>query len=120
MWLPRRAGSFGISWCAPFMVKRTLHRHRAVFEPKPGAGIQQGASLDFARFYWGGPDTQLTRAREKFMTQSELRRALSKGFECFEIKILPSPQRRPLTRHTQGPSLPRWGLYTHFRAYVQI
>jgi hypothetical protein len=54
------------------------------------------------------------------MTQSELRRALSKGFECFEIKILPSPQRRPLTRHTQGPSLPRWGLYTHFRAYVQI
>jgi hypothetical protein len=53
MWLPRRAGSFGISWCAPFMVKRTLHRHRAVFEPKPGAGIQQGASLLISRAFTG-------------------------------------------------------------------
>ena len=32
--LPRRAGSFGISWCTLSLVKTTLHRHRAGFEPQ--------------------------------------------------------------------------------------
>jgi len=34
VWLPRRAGSFGISWRIHFVVKKTLHRHRAGFEPQ--------------------------------------------------------------------------------------
>jgi hypothetical protein len=34
MWLPRRAGSSGISWRIQPLVKRTLHRHRAGFEPQ--------------------------------------------------------------------------------------
>jgi hypothetical protein len=31
--LSRRAGSSGISWRILFLVKKTLHRHRACFEP---------------------------------------------------------------------------------------
>jgi hypothetical protein len=37
------------------------------------------------RFYWGGRGWMV----------------LPKGYECFELKIRLSPQRRPLTRHTQ-------------------
>jgi hypothetical protein len=32
--LSRRAGSSGVSWKTPSLVKKTLHRHRAGFEPQ--------------------------------------------------------------------------------------
>jgi hypothetical protein len=34
VWLPRRAGSSGISWRIHSLVKKTLYRHRAGFEPQ--------------------------------------------------------------------------------------
>jgi hypothetical protein len=34
VWLPRRAGSSGISWRIHYLVKKSLHRHRAGFEPQ--------------------------------------------------------------------------------------
>ena len=34
VWLPRRAGSSGISWRIYSLVKKTLYRHRAGFEPR--------------------------------------------------------------------------------------
>jgi hypothetical protein len=34
LWLPRRAGSSGILWHIHSLVRKTLHRHRAGFEPQ--------------------------------------------------------------------------------------
>ena len=39
--LPRRAGSFGISWRIHSLVKKTLHRHRAGFEPQRASSFMK-------------------------------------------------------------------------------
>jgi hypothetical protein len=41
VWLPRRAGSSGISWGIHFLVKKTLHRHRAAFEPQRASSFMK-------------------------------------------------------------------------------
>jgi hypothetical protein len=53
-------------------------------------------ALDFVRLCWGGQSARCARACE-----SELRRALHKGYEFFELKILAVSTVAPLTRHTQ-------------------
>jgi hypothetical protein len=41
VWLPRRAGSSGISWRIQSLVKKTLHRHRAGFEPQRASSFMR-------------------------------------------------------------------------------
>jgi hypothetical protein len=41
VWLPRRAGSSGISWRIHSLVKKTLHRHRAGFEPQRASSFMR-------------------------------------------------------------------------------
>jgi hypothetical protein len=41
VWLPRRAGSSGISWRIQSLVKRTLHRNRAGFEPQRASSFMK-------------------------------------------------------------------------------
>jgi hypothetical protein len=41
VWLPRRAGSSGISWRIHSLVKKTLHRHRADFEPQRASSFMK-------------------------------------------------------------------------------
>jgi hypothetical protein len=37
VWLSQRPGSSGISWRIHSVVKKTIHRHRAGFEPQPAS-----------------------------------------------------------------------------------
>jgi len=41
VWLPRRAGSSGISWRIHSLVKKALHRHRAGFEPQRASSFME-------------------------------------------------------------------------------
>jgi hypothetical protein len=41
VWLPRRDGSFGITWSIHSFVKKTLHRHRAGFEPQRASSFMK-------------------------------------------------------------------------------
>jgi hypothetical protein len=41
VWLPRRAGSSGISWLIHSLVKKTLYRHRARFEPQRASSFMK-------------------------------------------------------------------------------
>jgi hypothetical protein len=41
VWLPRRAGSSGISWRIHSLVKKTLHRYRAGFEPQRASSFMK-------------------------------------------------------------------------------
>ena len=41
LWLPRRAGSSGILWHIHSLVRKTLHRHRAGFEPQRASPLMK-------------------------------------------------------------------------------
>ena len=41
MWLPRRAGSSGISWSIHSLMEKTLHRHRAGFKPQRASSFMK-------------------------------------------------------------------------------
>ena len=45
VWLPRRAGSSGISWRIHSLVKKTLHRPRAGFEPQRASALCEIVTL---------------------------------------------------------------------------
>jgi hypothetical protein len=53
VWLLRRAGSSGIKWRIHSLVKKTLHRHRAGFEPQ--------RALSFMKRVKAFPDTRRNR-----------------------------------------------------------
>jgi hypothetical protein len=57
----------------------------------------ESVALDFARFYWGDQGAQCARACKAYLTQSELKRPLPKGCECFDLNILVVSTAVPLT-----------------------
>jgi hypothetical protein len=72
--------------------RRRQQRWRRLWQrrvgPSQALGYNRGVALDFVRFYRGGQASDCARACEEYLTQTQLRRALPKGYEFFELKIL--------------------------------